>query len=246
MSRGANIAAVGVLSLLMLGCENLPGKPGPDPEVPRPDSILDPAVLFAENCAGCHGKNGVGGAATPIGSPEYQAWVDEGKLHKIVAEGVRGTAMSGFSRKVGGQLTEQQIDALVKGLHTMWFKGDVFAGQNPPKYTDATPGDSQAGEGVYESSCSRCHGKVGGAVGSSGSVLNSSLLALVSEQAIRNEVVIGRPDLNVPDWRHVNPDHKLSDKEVRDVVAFVVSRRSASPGQPYPTKSAKAGTGEVR
>jgi hypothetical protein len=38
----------------------------------------------------------------------------------------------------------------------------------------------------------------------------------------------------------------LSDKEVRDVVAFVVSRRSASPGQPYPTKSAKAGTGEVR
>ena len=246
MSRPANIAAVGLLSLLLSGCENLPGKPGPDPEVPRPDSILDPAILFAENCAGCHGKAGVGAAAPPIGLPEYQAWVDEGKLRKIIAEGVRGTAMSGFSRKVGGQLTEQQVDALAKGIHTMWFKGDVFAGQNPPKYADPTPGDAVAGAGVYESACSRCHGKMGGAVGSSGSVFNSSLLALVSEQAIRNEVVIGRPDLNVPDWRHVNPDHKLSDKEVRDVVAFLVSRRSASPGQPYSTKSAKAESGETQ
>jgi mono/diheme cytochrome c family protein len=237
MSRLANIARLALLSSLMSACGNLPGKPGPDPEVPRPDAILDPAILYRENCAGCHGKAGVGAAAAPIGLPEYQAWVDQDKLRKIIADGLPSTSMPGFSRKAGGLLTTQQIDALAKGVHAMWFRGDVFAGQAPPGYTDATPGDTAAGAGVYEASCSRCHGRAGGPVGTAGSVLNSSFLALVSPQALRTAVVIGRPDRNVPDWRHINPDRALSGKEVRDVVAFLLSHQSSTPGQPYPTKS---------
>jgi mono/diheme cytochrome c family protein len=246
MSRPADIAALALLSFLLSGCDSLPGKPGPDPEVPRPDAILDPAILYRENCAACHGKGGVGAAAAPIGLPEYQAWVDENKLPKIIADGLPGTSMPGFSRKAGGLLTAQQIDALAKGLHTMWLKGDVFAGQIPPGYTDPTPGDFAAGAGVYDASCSGCHGKVGGPAGSAGSVLNSSFLALVSPQALRTAVVIGRPDRNVPDWRHINPDHALSAKEVRDVVAFLVSHRSPTPGQPYPIKSPTSASGGSR
>ena len=237
MSRPANIAALALLSFLLSGCDNLPGKPGPDPEVPRPDAVLDPAVLYRENCAACHGKAGTGAAAAPIGLPEYQAWVDEDTLRKIIAAGLPGTSMPGFSRKAGGLLTAQQIDALAKGIRAMWSKRDVFLGQAPPSYADATPGDSAAGAGVYEASCSRCHGKAGGPAGTAGSVVNSSYLALVSSQALRTAVVIGRPDLNVPDWRHINPDHTLTAKEIRDVVAFLLSHRSLTPGQPYPKKS---------
>ena len=36
----------------------LSGKPAPGPEVPRPDSVLDPGVLYSQNCAGCHGAEG--------------------------------------------------------------------------------------------------------------------------------------------------------------------------------------------
>jgi mono/diheme cytochrome c family protein len=154
--------------------------------------------------------------------------------------------MPGFSRKAGGLLTAQQIDALAKGIRAMWFKGDALAGQAPPSYADAAPDDPAAGAGVYDASCSRCHGKAGGAVGSAGSVLNSSFLALVSSQALRTAVVIGRPDRNVPDWRHISSDHALSGKEVRDVVAFLLSHQSPTPGQPYPTKSSTLAGGGSR
>ena len=153
--------------------------------------------------------------------------------------------MPGFTRRAGGLLTDEQIDALVKGMRAIWLKGDVFGGEHPPAYVDGTAGDPSAGAGVYDASCSRCHGKAGGAAGLSGSVLNASLLALVSAQAIRTEVVLGRPDLKVPDWRHENGDHALSEKEVRDVVAFLLSHRNPTPGQPYATKpgeSADRGT----
>ena len=56
-----------VLSLLALsclvGCAHLPGKPAPGPEVPRPDSVLEPVVLFNQNCSGCHGADGKNGPA---------------------------------------------------------------------------------------------------------------------------------------------------------------------------------------
>lgn len=245
MKGAANLLAVVLAAVSFSGCESLPGKPGPDPEVPRPDAVLDPVTLYQQNCAGCHGKNGVGGAAAPIGLAEYQAWVDEDTQRKIVAKGLPHTAMPGFSRKTGGLLTDQQIDALVKGTHAMWSKGDVFAGGHPPPYTDPASGDAAAGDSVYDASCSRCHGKAGGAVGSAGSVLNSSLLALLSAQAIRTEVVLGRPDLNVPDWRHENKDHALSEKEVRDVVAFLLSHQTPTTGQSYPARPGESADGRT-
>src|SRR5262249_26884420 len=111
MKRAFHIAVMGALLALASGCDSLPGKPGPGPEVPRPDSILDPATLYKENCAGCHGQNGRGGIATPIGLPEYQALVDEATQLNIVTNGVPHSAMPGFSRKAGGFLTDQQIAA---------------------------------------------------------------------------------------------------------------------------------------
>jgi cytochrome c oxidase cbb3-type subunit III len=231
-----NAVVFALLCGCLSACGSLPGRPGPGPEVPRPDAVLDPATLYHENCAGCHGKTGVDGAAAPIGLPQYQAWVDEATQRKIAAQGILGTSMPGFSRKAGGFLTDQQLDALVKGMRAIWFKGDVFAEQRPPAYTDATPGDSAGGAMVYEASCSKCHGTIN-AVGPAGSVFNPYFLALVSAQAIRTEVVLGRPNLDVPDWRHENPDHALSDKETRDVVAFLLSHRSTTSGQLYPTKA---------
>jgi cytochrome c oxidase cbb3-type subunit 3 len=246
MNRALNISTFALLIILMSGCDNLPGKPGPGPLVPRPDSILDAATLYAENCAGCHGKAGVGAVATPIGLPEYQSLVDESTQRSIVANGVPNTAMPGFSRKAGGFLTDEQIDAVVKGMRTTWLTGNSTAQQTSPPYADSTPGDSASGAAVYVSSCSNCHGKAGGPVGQSGSVLNTSYLALVSPQSLRTAVIVGRPDLNMPGWRTVNATHPLTEKEIRDVVAFLLSHRSTTPGQPYPTKSAAPATGATR
>ena len=65
MKRALDITALALLLVFASGCDSLPGKPAPGPEVPRPDSILDPATLYKENCAGCHGATGRGAVATP-------------------------------------------------------------------------------------------------------------------------------------------------------------------------------------
>jgi mono/diheme cytochrome c family protein len=243
MKRAFNIAALATLVALASGCDSLPGKPGPGPLVPRPDSVLDAPTLYKENCAGCHGSDGRGGVATPIGLPEYQALVDEATQLNIVTKGIPNTAMPGFSRKAGGFLTNQQIDALVRGMRATWLRQSASAEQNSPTYADSTLGDSAAGASVYEASCSNCHGKAGGPTGPSGSVLNTSYLALVSAQGLRTAVIVGRPDLNMPGWRTVNSSHPLSEKEIRDVVAFLLSHRSSTPGQPYSTKSSAGNNG---
>jgi cytochrome c oxidase cbb3-type subunit 3 len=234
MRRPSQITALGLLYLALSGCDHLPGKPGPEPEVPRPDSVLSFTTLYHQNCAGCHGDNGVKGAATPIGLPEYQALVDDVTLRNVTANGVPGTSMPGFSRAAGGTLTDRQIDALVRGVRSAWSKGNVFSGIPVPAYADSTPGDPVAGAKVYDESCARCHGKVGGPVGRDGSVLNTSFLALVSPQMLRTTIIVGRPDFDMPGWRNINPNHALSDEEIRDVVAFQLSKRSSTPGQPYP------------
>jgi len=240
MKLPVQIASLGLLCLTLSGCDQLPGKPGPEPEVPRPDAVLSFTTLYRQNCAGCHGVDGVKGVATPIGLPEYQALVDDATLRNIIAKGVPGTSMPGFSHTSGGPLTDRQIDALARGVRSTWSKGNVFSEVHPPAYADATPGDPVAGAKVYEESCARCHGKAGGPAGRSGSVLNTSFLALVSPQMLRTTVIIGRPDFDKPGWRGINPNHALSDEEVRDVVAFQLSKRSTTPGQPYPLQPSDA------
>lgn len=51
-------SAFSLLALLVLAGCNLPGKPTPADVVPRPSDVLDPVVLYSQNCAGCHGADG--------------------------------------------------------------------------------------------------------------------------------------------------------------------------------------------
>ena len=79
--------------LILVGCASLPGRPGPGPEVIRPDEVLDFNTLYKQNCSGCHGTEGRGGAAVSIGDPVYQALVDDAALHRIITDGLPGTLM---------------------------------------------------------------------------------------------------------------------------------------------------------
>ena len=109
--------------LALAGC-NLPGKPRPEPEVPRPETVLAFETLYGANCAGCHGENGQNGAATNLANPEYQALMDDATLHEVIAKGEKGTLMPAFAQENGGMLTDEQIDALVAGDAQRWRKAE--------------------------------------------------------------------------------------------------------------------------
>ena len=226
-----------VLALLALGglagCR-MPGHPAPGPEVPRPETVMAFDRLYGENCAGCHGVDGRNGPATELANPVYQDLIDDASLRGIIASGEKGVLMPGFGAGAGGDLTDAQIDALVRGMRERWAKPNLLAGATPPPWKASGTGNAASGAAVYAQACARCHGANAQQPGPAGSILDGSFLQLTNEQTIRTTVLAGRDDIGQPDWRGVLPGRSLTDTEINDVSAWLIAQRPARPGQPYP------------
>jgi mono/diheme cytochrome c family protein len=223
-----------VLSLVMVaGCDTPDGEPQANSEPLAPSQVLDFGTLYAQNCAGCHGAQGRGGAAIALANPVYLAIVDEITMRTVVANGSRGTSMPAFGQRAGGMLTEQQIEVITSGIFSRWARKQVLDGANPPSYAATASGNVDHGQLVFGRYCASCHGSEGGGTSKGSAITNDSFLALVSDQALRTIVITGRPELGAPDWRANVPGAPMTDQEITDVVAWLASRRVQNPGQPY-------------
>jgi cytochrome c oxidase cbb3-type subunit III len=219
--------------VLLCGCDLSHGKPGKDSETLAPDQIIDFATLYSQNCAGCHGAEGRGGAAIALADPVYLAIAGDAAISKVITNGVRGTAMPAFAQSAGGMLTDKQIDVITSGIRSRWGRSGILDAANPPSYAEKSAGSASRGELAYKTYCESCHGP-GGRGGPKGSAItDGTFLALVSDQGLRTTVIAGRSELGAPDWRGNVPGKSMSDQEVTDVVAWLVSRRVKDPGQPY-------------
>ncbi len=226
----------GVL-LAVAGCDRAPGTPQPGADVGRPDQQLDFHALYKQNCSGCHGDNGRGGAALALNNPAYLAIVGAQNLRSIAANGVNATMMPAFAQSSGGMLTEQQVDALVQGMLHAWARPSDFAGVALPPYSTAAPGNPTDGEKVYATACARCHGADGTGIKTPNatttqqgatphSIVDPSYLALVSDQSLRSYVIAGHLDDNAPDWRSYLPGRALTPQEIADIVAWIAAHRA--------------------
>jgi mono/diheme cytochrome c family protein len=196
---------------------------------------MDFKVLYAANCAGCHGHDGEGGAAIALGDPVFLAIADDNVIRNTASNGIPGTPMPAFARSAGGMLTGRQIDAIVAGVRS-WAKPAAFSGAILPSYAAENPGDPDHGAEVYATFCSACHGPGGRGGGKASSIVDGSYLALVSDQDLRTTVIVGRPAQGAPDWRNNVPGRPMSDREISDVVAWLAAQRPQFPGQPYPNR----------
>ena len=220
--------------LLCLGCDRLPGKPTAADIELQPGQVRDFAVLFRENCSGCHGKDGSGNGALALNNPTYLAIVSDDVLRHATSYGISGTLMPTFLKSAGGTLTDEQVEILVREMRARWSKPEKLA--TPPPYTANTPGDSSRGAKVYDIFCASCHGLDGKGTPKGSVIVDDSYLALVSDQGLRTLVIAGRPDLRHPNWRGYVADRPITAQEVTDLVAWLVSKRAAYPGQPYVSK----------
>jgi mono/diheme cytochrome c family protein len=218
---------------MLSACSPPPGRPTKDSEDPAPSEISDFKTLYAENCAGCHGTDGRGGAAVALADPVYLSIVDEPSMRRVIGNGVHGTSMPAFAQSAGGMLTDKQIDVITSEIRSRWGRPGTLAGANVPSYTPESSGDVQRGEASYRTYCSSCHGPQGQGGPKGSAITNDSFLALVSDQGLRTIVIAGRPELGAPDWRGNVPGKPMSDQEITDIVAWLASHRVQSPGQPY-------------
>jgi mono/diheme cytochrome c family protein len=214
-------------ALAGLGCNNSPGKPGPEPEVLRPDQVLDFATLYKQNCVACHGNSHEPGPEIFLANPVYLAIAGEDNLSAVIAGGVPGKLMPPFARSAGGMLTDQQVQILAKGLIGTWGKSGVLDGLNPPTYKAMLNPDTAAGQKVFNGTCARCHGVDGAGGDIKGALVDPSFLALISDQNLRSIVIAGmNPDM--PNFHEQDADHPLTDQNVTDVVAWLASHRASN------------------
>jgi cytochrome c oxidase cbb3-type subunit 3 len=233
------VVALALLSIAVCGCNSAPGRPARGTEVPRPNEVLEFDTLYQQNCAGCHGSQGKGGAAIALNSPVYLEIADDATIRRVTAQGVPGTAMPAFAESSGGMLTDEQINAIVAGIRSKFGKY-VALDVAPPSYSMA-PGDPQHGANVYDLYCLSCHGAAGRGGSHAGSIVDESFLNLVSDQYLRTIVIVGRPELGAPDWRGNVPGRPMSQQEVSDAVAWLSAQRSKASGHLASSKKSSGG-----
>jgi len=237
--RSYTAICVAGLVLAGTGCGPLPGKPTEAEVHLEPKQMKDFAVLYRQDCAGCHGLDGQGNGALELANPVYLAIVSDDTLRRATAQGVPNSLMPPFAISAGGFLTDEQINIIVEGMRSRWAKPEALQGATPPSYAADSAGDIRKGAETFATFCASCHGPEGKGSPKSGSIVDGSYLALVTDQSLRTTVIAGRPYLGHPDWRNCVTNQPMTAQQVTDVVAWLASHRIATPGQPYPVAAAK-------
>lgn len=189
-TRGWNPACLLMaLGLLLPGCEP-PGKPNPADRPLRPEQVTRFATLYGARCAGCHGAEGLLGAAPPLNDPLFRAAVSEQELSDVIRSGRKGGLMPGFG--IGhGALTDAQVQLLIyeikgvpyrvhsqmnetagpkhisievatDGQRPQWGHVEARPSDMPPLAPSAAElGDANRGKAVFARACAGCHGEQG-------------------------------------------------------------------------------------
>jgi cytochrome c oxidase cbb3-type subunit III len=232
--RSRRLACLLAAALFFPACDP-PGKPKLEPDS---QDVADFSTLFADNCAGCHGSEGRNGPGRILNDPLYLAILPRDTLKDILVHGRPGTAMPAWAGSNGGPLTDRQIDILTDGMKQRWGKPFDSHGVSLPAYAaNDTDGNADAGRKLFLRNCFMCHGP-GAKVGS---VTEPAYLSLVSNQMLRTSIIVGRPDLGMPDYRTLKLGKPLTGDDVSDLVAFLVSKRPPPATAPL---SATIGGGE--
>ena len=217
-ARAVGVLTASLACLVMSGCMAHP----PQKEELATE-VTDFDALYLKNCSGCHGADGKHGAAHPLNDPLYLKLVSKDQLRQIVELGRGG--MPAFAENQGGALLPKQVDALLEGLEQHWARPvDIGSAKLPAYSIEGQTGNADQGQQVYQKVCILCHGKNARV----GSITDASYLQLATNQYLRTNVIVGRRDMGMPDWRTVAGGHALSDQDIADVVEYLASQRPAT------------------
>jgi mono/diheme cytochrome c family protein len=209
------------------------------------DDPGDPAhggELYIENCAVCHGVEGQGRIGASL---ETFPGIDAGAaMEAVIASGVPGSVMPAWAQARGGPLSQQDIRdvaAYVLGA----FGGTQPIAPLPTYQAPAIPalpdvdGDPSAGAVVYQANCVMCHGDQG--QGRFGLALAKSWPVNDPPTYIRQVVGQGIDGSTMPAWSQAEGG-PLTDDEIGDVAAFILTLKPAAAPTPIPASAGPMGT----
>ncbi len=176
----------------------------PAKEVPTPPREADPvngAGLFANWCAACHGS---GGDGTNLGPPINRTGVlakDDDFLRTITSEGIPGTSMIDFKRR----LTAQEIEDVIAFMRTWEPRPPAAAGE----------GDPARGATLYAGNCAPCHG-AGGEGDALAPPLNLTDVLAKDDDFLRTITLEGIPGTAMIDF-----GTRMDAQNIDDIIAFM-------------------------
>ena len=212
------------LAALLLAC-------GSEASNVPPRSITNGSVLYAQNCASCHGDRAAGNIAVALADPLYLQRVSDDDLRSVITFGRPANQMPAFGLQYGGPLTDSQITAVIGALRG-FVPGAGTPAAGTPRLTGngLLAGDAGRGGQVYAQSCARCHGQ-NGEGGSGGAIRNPNVLALQSDALLRHVIITGIPGGKMPDYAHLG-GAPLTDQQISDLVALLASWRAGAQATP--------------
>ncbi len=190
--------------------------------LPLASQAIDGEKLYTENCAICHGSEGMGGVGIPLALPAFLEQTPDEYLIRTILFGRPGRIMPAFTN-----LSHAQAKAIAHFIRR-WYPS------KPPKW-DSTPvkGNKENGLILFDKHCASCHGK--GATGGKGTGVmfsrprdlpitapalnNPGFLNSASDKMIKNIIINGRSSTPMQKAK----DHDLSENNVNDIVSYIRS-----------------------
>ncbi|MEN8241509.1 MAG: c-type cytochrome [Chloroflexota bacterium] len=179
-------------------------------------------VVYAENCAACHGANGSGTVIAPaIDSVDLRAKSSE-ELFELVSTGVPATLMAAWQ----GMLPEEEIN-LVIDLIYRWPEM-LEAGVDFPEVELAsipsTPEMIAEGDDLFHLACKSCHGVSAFGTPMAPALNNEIFLSQTPDAAIYQIIAGGVSETLMPAW-----GSRLNDYDLQTLVAYLRSLEVNAP-----------------
>lgn len=216
-----------VLGLLMLTA-GLVQAQAPDP--------ARGARLFADNCAVCHGADGKGRVGANL-TDAFPSIDPNAFARSVIENGVPGSPMIAWGQASGGPFNQQDIDDIVAFLESLRGGTGLVAPTSTPVPVTPIPtiagvsGDPTLGAQVYAQNCAVCHGADG--VGRVGVNLTQPASSAQPAAFVRQVIAEGVSGSPMPPWAQAQGG-PLSNQEVENVAAYVLSLQAASSPTPLP------------
>ena len=179
-------------------------------------------LIYAENCAACHGANGAGTVIAPaIDSADLRA-TPQDEIVQLVNNGVSGTLMVSWANI----LSTDEIDSVVSLLYR--WPDLLQAGVEFPEVElmsiPASPELIADGQRLFSIACKSCHGVNGYGSPMAPALNNQIFLSETPDAAIYQIIAGGIPDTLMPAW-----GSRLNDRDLQSLVAFLRSMQPSAP-----------------
>jgi mono/diheme cytochrome c family protein len=184
----------------------------------------DGATLYGAFCAGCHGREGLGHRAVgmpafpSVANPDFLAVSPDTLLEETIKRGRPGRRMPAWGDGSAG-LRPEDVPALVAHLRGL-AGAPAPVDARPPRWAS---GDRAAGERLFASTCTGCHG-TNGAGGDGPALNNPVLLEAATDTYFAETIARGRRGTSMPAFLESSPVHPtLTRGEIESIVTFIRS-----------------------